>query len=202
MSSIYAANDALLIVEALERDGGGAMEAEIHAFAYLACLLAVYDGRSPAWWEYRFTATRSGAPYAHVLADTTDELLAAGAVVVGERGLVLSARGRSERELLGALSLSVRTRYLEAATATALMLPLPSVPAALTLEPQLRSALAWTSARELLEPEGLRLVHEQFEAISVALETDRDVLREDLMVPAVVWLAYLLEADERAEQAA
>jgi hypothetical protein len=96
----------------------------------------------------------------------------------------------------------VRDRYLEAATATALMLLLPSVPEALTYEPQLKRALAWTANRELLEPEGLQLVRHQFEAITEALDNEGADAREDLMVPAVVWLAYLLEESEQMGEAA
>lgn len=202
MSAVHAAHDVLSITASLQRDEGGAMEAEIHAFAYLACLMTVYDGHDPSWWQYRFTATTAGAPYAYELGDATDHLAAAGALLPGPRGLVLSAKGDADLGLLGGLSLGVRDRYLEAATATALMLLLPSVPEALTYEPQLKRALAWTANRELLEPEGLQLVRHQFEAITEALDNEGADAREDLMVPAVVWLAYLLEESEQMGEAA
>jgi len=195
MSVAGAALDVLAITSRLQNDAGGAMEGEIHSFAYLGCLVSFYDRNDPAWWRYRFTATSGGAPYAHALSDALEALGAAGAVLPGSRGLVLSELGQAQLELLRRSSLGERDHYLEAATATALMMPLPVVPEAITLEPQLKRALRWSVTSELLEPDGLDLIRKQFAAVTEDLAQEQVDAREDLMVPAVLWLTYLL--DER-----
>jgi len=191
-----AALDVLAITSHLQHDAGGAMEGEIHSFAYLGCLVSFYDRDDPAWWRYRFTATSAGAPYAHALSEALEALGAAGALLPGSRGLVLSDLGEAQLNLLRGSSLGERDHYLEAATATALMMPLPTVPAAITLEPQLRRALKWSATTELLEPDGLDLIRKQFDAVTKGLSEEKIDAREDLMVPAVLWLSYLLDEQQ------
>jgi len=70
----------------------------------------------------------------------------------------------------------------------------------LTFEPQLKRALQWAASTELLEPEGLDLVRRQFDAITETLTEQEVDAREDLMVPAVLWLTYLLEEQRRSSE--
>lgn len=201
MSALTSAFDALAIARHLERIAGSAAAVELHVFAYLACLLSVYDGRGPREWGYSFSATPAGSPFATSLADATDRIRAAGWLVDRGPSMVLSSAGLSELEALSAFpSQAPRLRYIEAATSAATLLPLPAVADALMYEPQLRRALDYlASSDELLDAQGVDMLMEQFIAISDALaETAPE--RGDLLVPAVVWLSYLADHEHDGEQ--
>lgn len=191
-SRLSAGFDALSIARALELTVHGSTAAELHVFAYLACLLAYYEGRSPDEWAYDFSSTPAGSPYADVLAQETDRLRAAGRIIVDAAGvLALSSAGRSElKELRQLRSCSLRERFLEAACSVATLLPLPTVVDALAHDPQLQMALRHRSSRALMQPVGLALVDEQFSAIRLTLSQEVPSA-SDLLIPTSVWLTYL-----------
>lgn len=197
MSRSDSGHDALYISDALYSFAGGAAAVELHLFAYLGCLMSIYDGRSADQWHYSFVATPAGAPYAGALAEETDRLRAAGMLLDQGPLLTLSDQGR---ELLGSLSdlNSGRSRspYLEAACAVASVLPLPAVANAITAEPGLKNALAASAPRELLGDAELTLVDEQFGAVTEAL-AERVSERPDLLVPTALWLGYLNASSSR-----
>jgi hypothetical protein len=191
---VSAGFDALTITDRLERTEGGAAAAELHAFAYLACLMAFYDHRQPDAWAYGFSATPAGAPYAAALAEECDRLRAAGRLLDRYEVLVLSEQGRGDLQGMRALrSCAMRERYLEASCAAATLLPLPAISDALSFEPQLQRALKAPATRELLKPVGLALVNQQFRALADALR-QRSPNSSDLLVPTTVWLTYLTES--------
>lgn len=186
-----AGHDALYISGALSEFAGGAAAVELHLFAYLACLLSVYDGRPAEEWRYAFVATPAGAPFAEVLATETDRLRAAGMLLDEGPLLILSDDGRELLASLGELSSSRhRAPYLEAGCSTASILPLPTVAHAVAAEPGLQNALQAAAPRALLGDTELTLVDEQFGAVTEAL-TERAPDRGDLLVPAALWLTYL-----------
>jgi len=196
-----ASIDALATTGLLERTAGGVLAAEIHSFAYLACLLSMYDGHHGSEWGYAFTATPAGAPFAPELADATDRVRSAGLLVEHRPLFALSDAGRRILETLSRLKmLAPRLPYLSAATASAALLPLPSVRDALAHEPQLRAAMDSIGASELLDDAGVEIVRAQFDAVRDALAADGRS-RAGLVVPAVVWLTYLADAVRRDEHA-
>jgi hypothetical protein len=191
--SAAATFDALWLADALQRSVDGGSRAELHTLAYLGCLLAVFDGRAPAWWAYRFTATRAGAPFAQALSEGVDAAEQAGMFRRRGHVLRLTDRGRRELDVTAGWPLNARrVRYLDAASATALAIPLPSVADALSFEPGLRRALRFVKVRALLDEAGLALLEAQFAALESAL-AQQPRAEEDLMVPAVVWLTYLAQ---------
>lgn len=193
-----AAYDALFVTRELSRFADGAAAVELHLFAYLACLVSIYAQQPAEAWEYPFVATPAGAPYSEVLAAETDDLRAAGRLIDAGPLLVLSTPGRDEVELLSEFSATrARTPFLEAACAAASLLPLPAVANAVTQEPGLRHALGIDSSRELLGGVQLMLVDEQFAAVTEAL-AERAVGRQDLLVPATLWLSYLNASSRHA----
>lgn len=188
---ISAGFDVLAIADRLGQTEGGVAPAELHIFSYLACLMSLYDGRGSAEWSYGFAATPAGAPYAVVLAEECDRLRAAGRLLDHGEVVVLSETGVQEvAGLRGFKSLLVRERYLEAACASATLLPLPSVADALSFEPQLQRALRAPSTRELFKPVGQALLNEHFRALADALR-QRAPDTSDLLVATTVWLTYL-----------
>jgi len=184
-----AAYDSLQLTSNIARSADGASEGELHTLAYLSCLLAVFDGKRPVWWGYPFTATRAGAPFSHALRQAIQEEQRAGLLVLHDRVLLLSEAGNVELAAITPLILNRRRqRYLEAASATALTMPLPSVSDALSFEPGLRRALRFVRTKALLDEAGLALLDDQFSVLEQALDAD---VEADLLVPAVVWLTYL-----------
>jgi hypothetical protein len=185
--------DVLAIVENMSTTIGGITEPEIYVFAYLACLLSLYDGKDTSWWTYKFTATQAGAPYSKNLSDGSDLLVAGGLLKQGNDVLELTARGRAEVELLDSLSgYSARRRYLSAACDCALTLPLAAIREVLGQEPQLRSAIELMQTRPLLDEAGMALLRPHLEGLRAVLaDSARYGGDRDLLVPAVLWLTYL-----------
>jgi hypothetical protein len=196
-----ASFDALVIAQELTASGDGVTSTEVHVFAYLACLLAMYDGHSPPWWDYQFVGTKIGAPYSAMLADAVDLLTATGSLQQSAGVLSISKRGRDDIAALSIFdSYAPRTRYLEAACQCALTIPLASLGEILRAEPQLRSAVSLMQSRELLDEMGVALLETHFAAVRRALaDVGSEAAYSDLMIPATVWLTYLSdEANVRA----
>lgn len=186
-----ASFDILALAGSVGTVGDGLTHGEFHALDYLACLMAIYDGRSPAWWGFGFSVTDSGAPFSRVLSDTIARLTASGWVVRDDRVHRLSPTGKDELDFENTLAVNVqRFRYLSAASSSALSMPLPAISDALSHEPGLRRALSYIRRKRLLDETSLTLIAEQFRALTDGLkQSPQD--RVDLTVPAIVWLTYL-----------
>lgn len=191
--SAAASFDALrLCAEISAASGAGAVAAEIHAFAYLGCLLSVYEDRPPDEWGYGFRVTSAGAPYSDELDSAMRTLRAGGMIVSRGHSFDLSSPGRADLELLCTHGTNrARLRYLSSAAGTALLMPLPTVTSALSREPQLQEFLGAPTARDLLDEVGVEAVKTHFEVIARVL-ANHD-LGGDLTVPASLWLAALAE---------
>jgi hypothetical protein len=183
-----ASFDALELTDQLTATS--ASEGELHMLAYLSCLLAVFDERHPSWWGYGFTATKAGTPFATSMRQAVLDGTRAGFLVLEERVLTLSERGGHELQSVRPLILNQRReRYLEAAAATALTMPLPAVSNSLSYEPGLRGALRFMRTKSLLDETGITLLEAQFEQVGEALGGSAG--KDDLLVPSVVWLTFL-----------
>lgn len=183
--------DALFITDALSAFADGAGVVELHLFAYLACLISVYDGRDASSWGYPFVATPAGAPYADTLAAECDRLRATGLLI--DHGPLLRLGGQASDDLTFIRQFaSARSRapYLEAACAAATLLPLPSVTNAISQEPGLQQALGQHGSKELLNEAELMLVDAQFRAVNEALN-EHSGSHSDLLVPTTLWLSYI-----------
>jgi hypothetical protein len=183
--------DALFITDALSAFADGAGIVELHLFAYLACLLSIYDGRDVSSWDYDFVATPAGAPYADALASECDRLRAMGLLV--DHGLLLRLGPQAHDDLTVIrefASARARIPYLDAACSAATLLPLPTVTNAISHEPGLQQALSQHGSKELLNQAELMLVDAQFRAVSEAL-TEHSGEHSDLLVPTTLWLSYI-----------
>ena len=190
--SVY---DSLFILDAIGYSARGATRGEVQVLSYLGCLMSVYDGQSVEQWGYSFTATRAGAPYAEEIAASLDQLIKRGFAIAEDPLIQINDRGRDELRFAATLPLNERRqRFLDAATAAALAMPLPLVADALSFEPGLKRALRFVRTRALLDETGVSLLEGQFDALTETLR-DEPTAAEDLMVPTVVWLTFL--ASER-----
>lgn len=188
--SSESAYDSLFVLDAIGFSANGATAGEVQVLSYLGCLMSVYEGQTAEQWGYSFTATRAGAPYAQEIGMSLDQLVRGGFVAVDEPLLQITERGRKELRFASTLPPNGRRRrFLDAATAAALAMPLPSVADALSFEPGLRRALRFVRTKALLDETGVGLLEQQFDTLSETL--GNDPATDDLMVPAVVWLTYL-----------
>jgi hypothetical protein len=189
--STTATFDALALTSLL-RTSGPATNVDLHVFAYLACLMSIYDGRPAAAWGYQFSAVPPTLPYSTAIAQATDLALDAG--LLREEKSVRShflAPTDEGDQLLGSMrALTVfrdRPKYLEASAATALLHTLPGVVNSVVTEPELAQSLNVDAPRLLLGRRTSQALYSQFQALSEALGD----VESDLLVPASVYIRFL-----------
>lgn len=202
MRSPLASFDALALIGAAVSPADGLTLGEVHTLDYLACLIAIYDGRPASWWGIRFSVTETGAPLAREISAAVEASQQAHWLEREEAVFRLTAAGQAELEFEVNLAPNrPRVRYLKAASSAALTMPLPAISDSLAHEPGLRRALTFMRRKQLLDETSLGLVSEQFESLTEGLGVEASE-QEDLMVPTAVWLTYLSETADVGEQAA
>jgi hypothetical protein len=184
--------DVLAIHGHLRRSVGAISRSELHLFAYLGCLLSLYDRRPASEWRYSFAATKFGAPFSTELDASYRDAVLEGVIAVDSDPEVskLTPRGGEELgELSTLLTLKARDRYLEAACATSLMLPVSMTRDAVGSDSRIKSSAALQTTRALLTNDWYADIHSQFDALRSAVG-DASI---DLLAPAVVWVRYFGE---------
>lgn len=185
--------DCLFLANGLQRDSGTFSVAELHLFAYLACLLSLYERQTVSGWGYSFVATELGAPFSLELANATDLLESSGHFNrTGDR-LVTMEAVQQDLAMLAALELNQnRMSCLHAASSSVSAFSLGIIGSALAEEPELKRARDVPSTRQLLEDVAQMQLHEQFDALRSLLPQPN----ADLRVPAVVWLEALYRTQQ------
>jgi hypothetical protein len=200
VTSPLASFDVLALTGAVGSSTNGLTQGELQVLDYLACLMALYDGRTPSWWGFGFSVTETGAPFAHELSTAASSLIDTGWLSRDGRVYRLTRSGGPELEFQGTLALHrPRARYLTAATSSALAMPLPELSDALSYEPGLARAMTYIRRKQLLDETSLTLLAGQFRALTEGLKRDPHK-RDDLMVPTIVWLTYLSRERGRSER--
>lgn len=187
--------DVLAVADAITRQESRVQNSDVHLFAYLACLLAVYQGHPASDWGYFFAGTDLGSPFSPDLVDALEMAAMMGLVVIEDgRWIKVMPISKDELELLRSLeSCKWRDPFISAAVSTLLNLPAGLVRSAVSEEPNLRPVHRAGSTRRLLEGVGLDLLYEQFTTLARILGKDRD-----LFVPANVWITYLAQQATKA----
>ncbi|MEU9618156.1 hypothetical protein [Streptomyces sp. NPDC048155] len=166
-------------------------------FCYLSCLLGLYDGRPVADWGYEFAATPSIAPFSTACAESLEILVFRRFLAERDGAYSITPLGESEFVRWSRLSLfRSRVNFLRGSTGAATAIPVAAVGQGVALDPQIVRATRLHDSRPLLEEVGLSAVYEQFRALESALGAPA----RDFMVPAVIWLSYLLQQDQRDEE--
>lgn len=192
--STEAVYDTLSLVAHLTEPLEGVRQPEVHLFAYLACVLSLYDGKPVADWGYLFAGTANGSPISHALNTAIEQLEASGMISVTEEVLVLSENGKQEYEIQQSLSQNAwREAYITGACDSILALPVGVLRDALSREPALDRAAQLATTRALLEDSDLQNLYDQFGALSEAIGVEV----KELMIPAVTWLSYLSRLPRR-----
>ena len=168
---------------------------EIHLFAYLACLLALYRKQPVANWGYEFGAVEGGYPYSPFLDKSITDLVDKGYLHRDtDAFLHVTPAGKDEFAWLQSMSAgSNREEYVAGACDSALSLPLGMIREALNQSTDLRSARVSSHARHLPSDGGTQVLHDHFDVLSQAVGIDV----QDLMIPAVIWLQFLSTAQNQ-----
>jgi hypothetical protein len=193
MPSSYASFDFLIITEELSLKLGTAAVGEIHLFAYLGCLLSLFEGQPVADWGYSFAGLESGSPFSPDLQEAYAELERAGFVSGTNSNVAVTGIGKQQIEVFNSLKMFMsRKSYLSAACASLLSFPVGMVRSAMSMEPGLRPVFSVGGIRPLLAMASLEQLHEHFDALFNVLGKT-----SDLLVPSTVWLTYLLELSRK-----
>lgn len=187
MLSHYAYFDALAVCANLPKDLIRIAKLEIHLFAYLSCLLSLYDRQPASAWGYRFGVTRDGYPFSSDNEDAIGHLISRGKLVCDGEYVSLSEPGEIEYSFLSALSVyRSRVSFIEGACSSALAMPLGSIRQAIYRDPDIQRSFSLSQPRMLLSEEAQHQLYAQFATLSQVIGVDV----KDLMVPAVIWLMY------------
>lgn len=187
--SSAAVFDVLYLVQAAGHSDG-LTPSELNTLDYLACLMSVYDGRTPAGWEYGYSVTDLGSPHSSAIQDAVDRCVRAAWIDRGPRVLTMSEAGRRELEFQRMLPPTTwRVRYLDAAVSASVTMTLPSIVDALNYEPGLRRAMRFVRRQRLLDDASVDLLEAQFDDLRAAIGGDAP--RPTLVVPTAVWLSFL-----------
>jgi hypothetical protein len=188
--------DALALAGRIDRRLGSVVGPEIHLFAYLACLLAVYRGWPPADWGYRFACTGNGAPYSHEIQCAVDELLSLGHLVGTGESILVTQEGKELESFLSSMETQrQRLPFIDGACSSLLGMSVGIVRQAVSEEPTIKKAASLSRNQLLLDDASQQLIYEEFDKITAAIGTKP----QDLMVPAVVWLTKLAKTSARTE---
>jgi hypothetical protein len=187
----YSAFDALAISVHMRPSLRSLAFGEMQLLSYLSCLLSLYRGQPVSDWGYRFTGTRDGSPFSPELSDALSALSISGSFKE-ELGLYeLTDHGHSEYTLLRGLTQNSRREiYITGACSATLSLPIGLIRQALLQEPALKRTTTLGTARALLEGRDLEGIYQQFSVLSSAIGVELD----ELMIPAVSWLSWLLHS--------
>ena len=189
--------DTLYIGSKFESKLGDFSKPEVQFFAYLSCLLSLYDGIPLSFWEYSYMKTPFGSPYSVDIEGAWNFLKSNSSFEKTTEGYSkLTDKGRDEIEFYLKLdAFKQRVKYLDASCQSLSLIPIGYVKKAIQNEPILKSARISTSSKFLLHesnPARNRL-YEQFDMLREAL-SEGDY--KELLIPSVVWIEALIKQEQ------
>jgi hypothetical protein len=197
MSNPNSYHDGLSICVHLEPLLGSIAPSEIHLFAYLSCLLALYRKQPVANWGYEFGAIEGGYPSSAALDASIISLIEKGYLQRdADYFLSVTPSGKEEAAWLQSMTSGIhREVYIAGACDSILSLPIGIIRDALNQSTDIRAAKHTQYARHLPSDGGTQILHDDFDALSQAVGVDV----QDLMIPAVIWLQFLSSVDSPNE---
>jgi hypothetical protein len=192
MAISQATYDCLFIGSKLQDNIEDFSEGEIQLFAYLSCLLALYDGKNVSSWGYLFIKNKIGSPYSVDISNATNSLKRSNCLIDADKDQYynISEKGGLYLEQFSKHSSNLsRTKYLELALSMMNFFPYGVLTKAINDEPILLSLRGINVRRNLLDIDGsgLALLYEQFKLLKQVLKDGE----HQLIKPAYVWLNSL-----------
>lgn len=192
MLNSYATYDSLFIGTKLEAYIGDFNFSEIQLFCYFSCLLSLYEGNPVSYWGYQFIKNDLGVPLSEDVQNSLNNLLRSKEIECNNGYYKVTQKGKDKNKILSDLPrFEERSKYLENACGSLLVLPIGNIRSSIAHEPVIKSTTE-ASVRSLIGgDEGvIDLLYDQFEVLKTALNMES----LDLFVPAVTWLKYLQES--------
>lgn len=189
MTSADAYFDMLVLGSGLTDLVQGFTRSELHLFAYSSCLLSLYDQKPMAEWGYDFVSSENGLPFSSGLDECIENALAIGHLHRHQILMAVTADGRAELTELRQLgALRSRERYLEGAADSVLVFSPGTVREAFNYDPSISFLKKGNRTDWVLTQQMVDRFYENFRQLRSAL----DYKSQDLSVPLVNWLKYLL----------
>lgn len=187
--------DCILLSAALCKENEQFMLSELHLFAYLACLVGLFQGWSVSQWGYAFWGTEDGAPFSDALQQEFDVLVECGAVLVTESLYRCeSEQIRIADQLAVMSSMADRSGLIDASLSGLRFYGSGFVRNAMNSDPVLSNVRKAHSGRNLMIEEGMALLHSHFEKLRRVVPPGSSP-----KVPSILWLATLGEVNKRKE---
>jgi len=189
MAVSQATYDCLYIGKQLQERIGDFSESEIQLFAYLACLLALYDGKNVASWGYIFIQNENGSPFSDDISNALIRLSQIGSLVDTDKDnyFNLTSNGESFLKKIDKFSINLsREKYLKSAITMVDFFPYGILTNAINNEPLLQSIKGLKVRRNLLDEDGSGrvLLYEQFKLLRTVIDQNNI----GLLKPAYLWL--------------
>ncbi len=177
--------DSLSLSHKLDNFLDGFKIGEVHLFSYFSSFLYCYAGNSIATWPHRYIASR-GFPFSLGINEAIERHIQNGLFENKGEYYTISGRGTDEFNKFKSLpTFLAREKILDAACTTTVLIPYSQTVRAILNEPELKRHLVLDS-REWLDQMSF---YPQFKEISEAV----GIKTNDLIIPAVTWVNYLLE---------
>ncbi|NRS51445.1 hypothetical protein [Brevibacillus sp. HB2.2] len=173
---------------------------EITLLSYLSLLLSIYDGHKSNEWVYHFSHHKFGGPFSSEINNELDLLIRKGTVIssTGEDFYTISNKAGTVittglfNEFMQLDRFKWRIKYLDASISACLTKSLPIVSRAINEEPELSLAQEH-GIKTTLHSKDSNSLYEQFGALKNAIGD----FRNDIFIPASIWIDYLLLLSEK-----
>jgi hypothetical protein len=190
MSTPAAYFDILSIGERMCDLVEGFSRPELHLLSYASCLLSLYKGQPVAEWGYEFISAENGLPFSQDIDSAIDFSLDLGHVYPKGALMLLSSEGAAElAELRQLEGNKAREQYLAGAGDCLLVFNPGNVREAFNYDPSIRYLKAGQHTDWVLTAPVVERFYTNFNQLRKALAYDA----EDLSVPLVSWLKYLIQ---------
>lgn len=180
--------DALHIFSALRKSLQPISTIETHLFAYLSCILGLWEGWPLSQWGYAFAVTSEGFPYSADFEDARAELVPRGLVTLDSNGRLLPDKAALDREIDDLFSSErwrERRKFTETAVSCALAFPTGLIRYAISQSPGMITANLLHQRSALFTESDVENIYQEYTVVRDAIEGDAS----DLLSPAVIWLS-------------
>lgn len=192
--NIYANFDILFLLNNMKIKYKELSFYEISVLLYLSKLLSIYDGNISSSWKYDFTNSESGAPISRDILNELETLSETGKIETKDN-LYFNLKDVTVANKIELLSqqyiFNWRIKYTECSINATLTKSIPKVLNAIQNEPGIRY-YKQLERSGVLHDESDKEIDGLFSDFTVLKEVAGDS-REQILVPASIWIEYLSE---------
>lgn len=196
MTNPLAFFDMLYLGQKMSDLVDGFSRPELHLLAYASCLLSLYEGQPVAEWGYDFISAQNGLPFSQDFDVAVDQGLSLDHLQVYGSLIRLSDEGIVELQVLRSFEVNKeRERYLAGAADSLLVFSPGNVREAFDYDPTISFLKQGRRTAWVLTEAVTERLYGNFQQLRSALDYDA----EDLSVPMITWLRYLIQTGRHAQ---